>query len=96
LVLAVADGDIEARVPKEFLWVNNRFRQGVFVLDVDREAMGEHHAERGCDEVRGLGRGLRLHPKTLKYTLRHAASFALNWRPGRYVNEWAIIFTPSE
>jgi hypothetical protein len=38
-VLALADGDIETRVPKEFLWVDNRFRQGVFVVDVEAETM---------------------------------------------------------
>lgn len=44
ILLAVAqppgEGEyIECRVPKEMLWVNNRYRQGVFVLDVDAEAV---------------------------------------------------------
>lgn len=92
-VLALADGDIETRIPKELLWVDNRFRQGVFMLDVDAEEMWNVTLSAASTRYPDWDDGFGYTPKTLRYPKRRPASFALNWRPGRYANEWAIVFT---
>lgn len=98
-LLAVAqppgsDNYIECRVPKEMLWVDNRFGQGVFVLDVDDAAvwhlrLGSAFEREGYDEY---GDVHYYQPRTLKHVTCTPAEFDLTFLPGRYTNEWAVVF----
>lgn len=94
---AQPEADIEIRVPKEVLWVDNRFGQGVFVLDVDagavwRLTLGSAFEREGYDQD---GNTHFYQPRTLKYVTSTPAAFALTCRPGRYDKEWAVIFAPA-
>jgi hypothetical protein len=81
--------DIEVRVPKEMLWVANRFGQGMFVLDVDAGAVWRLK----LSSVFGQDGDVHYYqPRTLKYVTSSTAEFVLTCRPGRYDKEWAVIF----
>lgn len=100
-LMAVADGDTEVRIPNEMLWVDRRFEQGIFVLDLAEERVwnikfGSPHVRNNSwydqdgDEQYGS-----YTPRTLRCPVKWPAEFSLLSRPGRYPNERAIIFAPS-
>ncbi|MCP2168225.1 competence protein CoiA family protein [Goodfellowiella coeruleoviolacea] len=90
--------DIECRVPREMLWGDNRFGQGVFVIDVDAEEVWNLRlssaVERTGYDEDGIPHSYQ--PRTLKNIISTPATFALTCRPGRYEKEWAVIFAPAE
>ncbi|MGY1901166.1 competence protein CoiA [Nocardia gipuzkoensis] len=88
---------IETRVPREFLWVDNRHYEGIFVLDVDTETVWNLQLH-PVQERESYDQDAQPHyytPRTLKHVTASPATFTLSCRPGRYDNEWAVIFTPS-
>ncbi|MEV4249355.1 competence protein CoiA family protein [Streptosporangium canum] len=98
VLLDVTGADIEVRIPNEMLWVDHRYRQGVFVLDLDAAAVW--NIELGPPHVRisewydgdGYGQSSAYVPRTIRCPIRHAADFTLTSTPGRYPNEWAVVF----
>lgn len=86
----------ESRVPKEMLWVDNRYRQGLFVLDLTASAvwnlrLDEVYTRESCDPE---GTTHYYQPRTLRCITCYPTTFALTARPGRYHGEWAVIFAP--
>lgn len=94
----IGDDYLESRIPRELLWVDNRHGQGVFVLDVDTETVWNLQL-RSALEREGYDENGDIHlytPRTLKEVIASPADFALTCRPGRYDQEWAVIFTPQD
>lgn len=96
-IARTADEDqyIESRIPRELLWVANRHRQGIFVLDVDTESVWNLEllsafTREGYDEN---GDTHFYTPRTLKEVTARPATFSLTCRPGRYDKEWAVVFS---
>ena len=87
----------EVRVPKETPWVINRFKQGVFVLDVDTGdawhlRLGSAVEREGYDQD---GEAHYYQTRTLKHITYTPARFYLATRPGRYDKARAVIFAPA-
>lgn len=97
-ITAEDDEDLEVRIPNEMLWVDSRYQQGIFVLDLDAAAVW--HIELGPPHVRnnewydsdGDEHSSSYMPRTLRCPIKHAADFVLTCVPGRYPGEWAVVF----
>ncbi|TQM78150.1 hypothetical protein FHX81_0400 [Saccharothrix saharensis] len=77
--------------------MNNRFKQGVFVLDVDAGEvwhlrLGSAVEREGCDQDR---QAHYYQPRTLKHVTYTPARFYLGTRLECYDKERAVIFAPS-
>lgn len=100
-LLSVADTDVEVKIPNEMLWVDRRYQQGIFVLDLGAEAawnieLGPPHLRHSeWYDQDGNECASSYAPRTLRCPIRHAANFALTCRPGRYPKEWAVVFARS-
>jgi Competence protein CoiA-like family len=97
-LLDVTGADIEVKIPNEMPWADHRYRQGIFVLDLDAAAVW--NIELGPPHVRisewydsdGDEQSSSYVPRTLRCPIKHAADFTLTCTPGRYPNEWAVVF----
>lgn len=99
-LLSVSDGDTEVRIPNEMLWVDHRYRQGIFVLDLGQVAVWNialappYTRDNEWYTPDGYLESSSYTPRTLRCPIRRIAGFALARRPGRY-REWALVLTPS-
>lgn len=97
-LLAVGNADVEVKIPNEMLWVDNRYEQGIFVLDLNDPMVW--NVELGSPAARysewytedGGAQSSSYLPRTLRCPIKHAAGFSLSRTPGKF-EEWAVIFS---
>jgi hypothetical protein len=105
--LLIADKDDEVRVPAEMLWVENRYGQGVHIIDPESREVWRVAFEglhRPGESYSWYGPGGEpagvdypgYSPRTLRKCSREPGGFKLSSTRGRFGKEWAILLVPEE
>lgn len=105
--LLIAEEEDEVRVPAEMLWVDNRYGQGVHIIDpenrevwrIDFDGLHRPGESYSWYEPGGEPAGVDYpgySPRTLRKCSREQGGFKLSSTRGRFGNEWAILLVPEE
>ncbi|GAA1094866.1 competence protein CoiA [Nocardiopsis metallicus] len=105
--LLIADDDDEVRVPAEMLWVDNRYGQGVHIIDPESREVWRidfTNLHRSGESYSWYGPGGEptgvdypgYSPRTLRKCSRKRGGFKLSSTRGKFGKEWAILLVPEE